>query len=306
MDFRYLLRRSLSLMRRYHALWILGIMASLVGGVGVSNLRYSPGTSSVLKFSDLLDEGRELLSSHPALVVVLATLALILLMAFVYISLVSRAALILSVYRLEAMGEKRIVMRRAFRQGMPFFGGFLAVYIVALIGYTAIGYGAVSLVLSSWEKGGVNWTIYLTVPLAGLVLLLCYALLVTLQYFSLRAIALESAGIGRSLVRAARLLGAHLGDCAKLALTYLVIYAGAAGALALAVGLPVYYYVIEPVRRQSGSGPALVATLLVALLSYPLLLAVDGILGAYINGMYTIGFLQLSGRCPAPGGEKCG
>ncbi len=298
MDYRYLLRRSLALMRRYRALWILGILASLVGGVGVSNFRYSPGSSSIMNLSDLLREGKDLLLRRPGLVVILATAIVVLLMIFIFISLVSRAALILAVYRVEAQGEKKIVMRRTFREGIAFFWGFLAIYLIALVGYTAIGYGAVALVLSSWGNAGLNWTIYLTAPLAALGLLVCYALLVTVQYFSLRAIALESAGTWSSLVRATRLLASHLGDCAKLALTYLVVYVGVVGALALALGLPLYYYVIEPVRQQSGSGPALVTTILIALLSYPLLLIVDGMLGAYINGMYTIGFLQVNGMWP--------
>ncbi len=295
MDYRYLLRRSLALMRRYRALWVLGILASLVGGVGVTNLRYSPGSSSILNLSDLLREAHKLLLERPGLVVLLTTIILVLLAFFIFVSLVSRAALILAVYQVEAQGEKRIVMRQSFRQGAAFFWSFLVIYIVALIGYSAIGYGAVTLILSSWGSGGLNWTIYLTVPLAALGLIICYALLVTVQYFSLRAIALESAGTWRSMVRAARLLMAHLGDCAKLALTYLVVYVGAVGALALAVGLPLYYYVIQPVQQESGSGPALVTTILIALASYPLLLVVDGVLGAYINGMYTIGFLQLNG-----------
>lgn len=306
MDYGYLVRRSLALMRRYRALWILGILASLVGGVGVTNLRYSPGSSSVLNLSDLLHEAEDLLLRRPGLVVILVTLTLLLLAFFVFISLVSRAALILAVNEVESRGENSITMRRTFREGMAFFWPFLAVYIVALIGYSAIGYGAVTLVLSSWGNAGLSWTIYLTAPLAGLGLIVCYALVVTVQYFSLRAIALESAGTWRSLVRATRLVSSHLGDCAKLALTYLVVYAGAVGALALAVGLPLYYYVIQPIKDQSGSGPALVMTILVALLSYPLLLVVDGILGAYINGMYTIGFLQLNGtwRGRTIGGES--
>ena len=57
MDYRYLLRRSLALMRRYRSLSILGILASLVGGVGAGNLRYSPGRSGILNLSDLLREG---------------------------------------------------------------------------------------------------------------------------------------------------------------------------------------------------------------------------------------------------------
>ncbi len=295
MDYRYLLRRSLALIRRYRALGILGILASLMGGVGASNLRYSPDSSSILNLSDLLREGRNLLLRRPALVVILATAVLVLLLIFVFISLVSRAALILAVYRVEAFGEKRIVMRHAFREGSAYFWSFLVIYLVALVGYTAIGYGAVALVLSFWGSAGLNWTIYLTAPLAALGLIGCYALVVTVQYFSLRAIALESAGTWRSLVRATRLMTAHLADCVKLALTYLVVYVGVVGALALALGLPLYYYVIEPVRQQSGSGPALVTTILIAALSYPLLLVVDGILGAYINGIYTIGYIQLNG-----------
>ncbi len=295
MDYRYLARRSLALMRRYRALWILGILASIIGGVGVTNLRYSPGSSSILNLSDLLHEAEDLILRRPGLVVILATIILLILAFFVFVSLVSRAALILAVWEVESRGEHKISMRRTLREGMAYFWPFLVVYIVALIGYTAIGYGAVTLVLSSWGSAGLNWTIYLTAPLAALGLIVCYTLVVTIQYFSLRAIALESAGTWRSLVRATRLLASHMGDCAKLALTYLVVYVGAVGALALAVGLPLYYYVIQPVKEQSGSGPALVMTILVALLSYPLVLVVDGILGAYINGMYTIGFLQLNG-----------
>ncbi len=302
MDYRYLLRRSLSLMRRYHALWVLGILASLVGGVGVTNLRYSPGSSSILNLSDLLHEAHKLLVERPGLVVFLATAVLVLLSFFVFVSLVSRAAMILAVYQVEAQGQKKILMRRSLREGASFFWSFLVIYIVALAGYSAIGYGAATLILSSWGREGLNWTIYLTVPFAALGLIICYALLVTVQYFALRAVALESAGTWRSLVRASRLLMAHLGDCTKLALTYLVVYVGAVGALALAVGLPLYYYVIEPVRQQSGSGPALITTILIGLASYPLLLVVDGVLGAYINGMYTIGFLQLNGTWSS-GGE---
>ena len=306
MDYRYLLRRSLALMRRYRALWILGILASLAGGVGVSNLRYSPGTSSIVNLSDLWREGRDLLLRRPALVVILASIALVLLLIFVFVSLASRAALIVAVYRVEALGENRIVMRHAFREGSAYFWSFLLIYLVALVGYTAIGYAAVALVLSSWGSAGLNWTIYLTAPLAALGLVGCYALVVTVQYFSLRAIALESAGTWRSLVMATRMMASHLTECVKLALTYLVVYVGAVAALALALGLPFYYYVIEPVRRQSGSGPALVTTILIAILSYPLLLIVDGILGAYINGMYTIGYLQLNGIGRKQGSEVGG
>ena len=237
--------------------------------------------------------------------VTLATAALVLLMLFIFVSLVSRAALILAVYGVETQGEKKIVMRQAFRDGTAFFWSFLAIYAVALVGYAAVGYGAATLVLSSWGSAGLDWTIYVTAPLAALALLLSYALLVTVQHFSLRAITLESAGTWRSLARATRLMASHPGDCVKLALTYLVVYAGAVSALALALGLPLYYCVIEPVRRQAGSGPALITAILAAVLGYPLLLVVDGILGAYINGMYTIGYIQLNGTWPK-GGEVGG
>jgi hypothetical protein len=273
MDYGKVLNRSVNIVWQNKFLIVIGILASLGSGSfggGGGNGNGAP-----------LEE--EISALAVGLIVALVCLVLIVGIVLWVISTIARGGLIASVDSIES-GDKSS-FRQAWSAGwdkaLTLLGiGFLPAIpglILFVSGVAALGaYGGIKALIGE-EFGTQFWTTGLGITIAVLACIVVPVVLVLsiLRNFAERACMLEDLGVIDAYRRGASVLSANLGEAIILFLLQIVIF--------IILGIVLFL-------------PGLVLCL--CCLLWPLLLAVEGAISAFLSTLWTLAWRTWTGETP--------
>ncbi|MCL6509684.1 MAG: hypothetical protein K6U78_03255 [Anaerolineae bacterium] len=323
MDFGATISRAFNIVLKHRALWILGFLASLIGGAGGSTSAFNAPSGSFTPTGptgDLPPEMQnffEQLADNPGLILAglmgfVCVLFLISIVLWV-ISIIAHGGLIGGVRQIEEEGGTSF--GRAWSVGArkfwPLFGLSLLLALpglVLLVLFLLLFGGSLLPIIAASTSGDET---ALAGAAGGLFLLLCgggflacigliYGILAAaLQTFGERAIVLENLGVVDALRRGWEVIRSNLGNIILLALLMLVISIVVGFLVAIVAGLlftPTLAAVFIGVGREGGIGAG---TIILGALTFLIVVVVSAIINAFFTAfastVWTLAYRQFTG-----------
>jgi hypothetical protein len=280
MDYGKILNRSVNIVWQNKFLIVVGVLASLGSGSFGGGTGSGDGTGNAQPFPEL---GDEIAALAVGLIIAVACLILIVGIVLWAISTIARGGLIASVDSIES-GEKSS-FRQAWSAGWHKVGTLLGIGILPAIpglilfvgGLLAFGaYGGINALIGD-EFDSVFGSTGLGITLAVLACIVVPIVLVlsVLRNFAERACMLEDLGVIDSYRRGMDVLRANLGEAIILFLLQIVIF--------IILGIVLFI-------------PGIV--LVLCCLLWPLLLAVQGAVSAFLSTLWTLAWRTWTGQTP--------
>ncbi len=279
MNYSRIVNRSFEIAWKYKSLWIFGMLA----GSGMSNFNLNLPTQDLDPFAG----GSFGIPEFPPEILGMFILAAgILALVFIVASLISQAALIDSVNRIERGGI--YTFSGAFSAGLDFFLRFLGLGIVGFLSGLVIL--AVLVVI-----GVLFFAIHTALGIFSLLILIpvfFFAIFFLASVFNLAdcALVVRNISIGDALEEGWLLTTRNLG---KAAIIFLIFIAFAIGfAIVGAIVWAIFSLPLAAMGLVAGLEP--VAALFVGLiLGLPISLVLGGLVGVFFTNLYTLFYIEL-------------
>jgi hypothetical protein len=279
MNYSRIINRSFEIAWKYKSLWIFGMFAS--GGFSNFNLNlpiedaggFDPSGLGIPEFST------EFLGMF---ILAAAVLGLV----FIVLSLISQAAIIDSINRIERGGRYRF--GDAFSAGVDFFLRFLGLWLLFLAA-TVVPIVVLAVI------AGVAFAVHVAVGILSLLFVIPAFIFLFFVVFSIaslaqRVIVVRNASIGDALEESWLLVKRNFGKTATIFLIFLAFLIGF-GILAAIIWL-IFSLPIAGLGLIAGLDP--VSSLLAGLvLGLPVSVVIGGILGVFYTGLYTLFYFDL-------------
>jgi hypothetical protein len=238
-----------------------------------------------------------------ALILVVAAVAVLIVLLFIVMSLISQGALAESVAAIDRGESRRF--SSAFRVGVynlwRVLGYFLLLVLISLGLLLVIGGPLallVTVVFAGTEAAGARILIVVLAALVGIILLLVVFVPLSIVWqFGLRELVVQREGIVGSIGGGYRLFRRNLGKSLLLLVIQIAIAIGAGLALLIAT-LLLGLLLAAPALILFATGlntAGIVAGIVAGLILLPLLLVASGALGAFNHSYWTLAYLRLTG-----------
>ncbi|MCS6848072.1 MAG: hypothetical protein RMN52_10190 [Anaerolineae bacterium] len=321
MDFGATISRAFNIVLKHRALWILGFLASLVGGVGsAGNSFNTSGGAFTSPSGELSPEAERFfnqLTTDPGLILAGLTgflcIALLISLVLWVISIMAQGGLIGGVRQIEEEGST--TFGQAWSVGVRKFWPLLGLSLLLALP------GLVLLVLFLLLFGGTLFPIFAATvsgdeaaqaaAAGGIFLLICgggvlgcitliYAVIAAaLQTFGERAIVLENKGVIDALSRGWAVFRSNLGNIILLALLMFVIGVVVNFIVGIIAGLlfaPTLISIIFGAGSEGGVGPS---TLILGGLTFLVVVVIGAIISAifaaFSSAVWTLAYRQFTG-----------
>lgn len=285
MNFGEVFARAWQIIWRNKVLWIFGLLAGLAAtGDNGNGLRFEYSSDRAPWLNNFFDN----IPGWAWLLLVLA--GLVLLVLVIVLSAIGRAGLMRGAWLADA-GETGLTFTRLFAEGRTYFVRVLLLEILLVaLGLTLI----VALLFPALFTFGIAliclWPLFcLLVP--------AFIALSVLSKLAIAAITGENLGVMDGLRRGWEVLRANLLQIAAVAFVLLL----GGFVISAVVGIPAMA-MLAPLAYNAGRTGAIVGVVLFVLY-LPILLAVSGLLTAYVDSVWTVAFRRLTGRALAPAAE---
>lgn len=308
MKWKEIVLKSFDYIKKYRALWYLGILAALTegGSAGGNFSGFNNSTSSgsgelSSSMQSSLDKFINWVSNNQAEIVVIILAGFVISLIILYVSYSARAGLIYSVYRAES-GDKKPEFHAAFHAGQKYFWRFLgltlliALMVFAVI-FMLIGVIAVFAVLVASVS---LWFLIIAIPIGLLLILGIIVLAIYLNwimFLAYREIIISRKRIVASIAAARELVHHKFTD---VALAWLIqaaigVVAGIAMAIVLLVVGGTLFAIGVGVYFAGGLTAVVIYGVLAAIIFIALALLLGGILNAYYSTYWTLVYTKLKG-----------
>jgi hypothetical protein len=283
-------------------LWFYGVFAGAGANIPLPNIGgggdFDFDGPSAARAAVAASQGSEI---DPGLAITIGVAVVLLLLAFIVLSLIAQGALAESVAAIDRGGQRSF--RTAWQAGTRHVWrvlGFVVLLLVIVLGLVlVIGIPLVAIVaavFSATESLAVKIIVGVVAGLVGLagLLLLLIPVQIIGQY-GLREVVLRESRPVAALRGAYRLLRAHIGKSLILLLIQLGLAIGAALVLILAgllVGLLLFLPTIALAIAELGTA-ALVTGIVAGVVLVTLLVVAYGALGAFNHSFWTLAYLRL-------------
>ncbi|MEI6144043.1 MAG: hypothetical protein WCP91_00405 [Candidatus Berkelbacteria bacterium] len=306
MKWKEILLKALEYIKKYRALWYLGILAALTEGGSGSNFSSikSSATGNSTGLTDTMQSSLnkvfDWISNNRAEVVVIALALVLISLIILYISYSARAGLIHSIDKAES-GGKKPEFHEAFHTGQKYFWRFLglslliALMIFAVV-FVLVGLIAIFIILVAAVS---MWFLIVVIPVGLLLVLGIVVLAVYLGWIlqlAFREVVIKEKSISAAFAGArelihhnftnvvlAWLIQAAVNLVAGIAMVIVVLVIG--GAL-FAIGVGIYF--------AGGLAAVLAYGSAAVIIFIALTLFLSGIIAAYISTYWTIVYKTLS------------
>lgn len=301
MDYGWVLKRAWEITWKFKGLWVLGILASCSsggggggGGGGGSGSSYQVGGGSDPRFLEF----QRWIESIPAetwiLIAIIAGLIIFVLgLAFLVLGVIGQGGLIAGFNKVEDSGS--VTLAEAFRIGTANFWRLIGVRIIFWLAGVILAIVLVATVILV-SIGTLGIGLLCLVPL--LCLLIPVGAVVGI-YVLLTQVALvtEALTVGESFRRSWQVMKTNLGPVIVVGLIVLF----GSGAIGLVLALPIIAVVLPAAMVVAfGGDQATTAGLVTAglcLVGYlPVMIVANGVLQAYVTGVWTLSFRQWTGK----------
>jgi hypothetical protein len=298
MNYGELIQQSFWIAWRNRYLWVFGFFAG--GGGGLN----APTNVGDLSSGDGEDIG-QFFAENLELVITLGAVLLLLILAFLVMSLISQGALAESVAALDRGEPRRFGLD--FRAGLASFWRVLLFSLLALVialGLLLLIGGPVALgiygVIAGTESLGARVGVIVLLALVGIVALIAVFIpFAIVTQLGLRELIIRRERVVEALRAGYRLFRGRLGTTLLVALLQWGL-ALAAGLVLVLAGVVLALVLVVPVVVLATSGytaAAVVAGVFAGLLFFVPLAVASGAVGTFNHAMWTIAYLRL--RMPA-------
>jgi membrane-anchored glycerophosphoryl diester phosphodiesterase (GDPDase) len=295
-NFGEVLTRAWQIVWKHKVLWVFGIFAGCArgggggGGTGGGGGGTGPGEQPFPQLQQLFDQLGQWISENTWIVIVFVLLLLVLIVLAIFLGTIGRIGLIKGTSQAE-MGVERLNFGELFSESTPYFwrvfGLSLLIFLISL------------LVLVPLALGGVLFSA-LTAGIGALCLLPLLCLLVpVLWFFSIvieqanAAIVLDDLSIGDGFRKGWEVVRANIGPMILMAL---IIFIGS-GVVGFIIAIPIIAAVIPLIfSAASNNANPVWITVVCCALYFPVLLLLSGILNAYVQSVWALTYLRLTGK----------
>jgi hypothetical protein len=296
-NFGEVLTRAWQIIWKHKVLWIFGIFAGCGrgggGGSGSGQVRGS-GDQPFPQLEQLFQQIGQWIEENPWIVAIVVLLGILLLLVSIFLGTIGRIALIRGTYRAEA-GAERFNFGELFSESMPYFwrvfGLSLLIFLIALVVFIPLVLGGA---LFGALTAGIGALCLL--PLICLLIPLAWALSVVIEQANV-AIVLENLGIGDGFRRGWEVVRANIGPILVLTL---IIFIGS-GVVGFIIAIPIIAAVFPLIfSAASNTTSPIWITLICCAAYFPVLLILSGILNAYVQSVWALTYMRLTGPQGSP------
>ena len=296
-NFGEVLTRAWQIIWKHKVLWIFGILAGCGrgGGGGSGGGQVSGSGSGDQPFPQLEQFFQQIgqwIQDNPWIVAVFVLLVLVLVIVSIFLGTIGRIGLIKGTYQAEA-GAERLNFGELFSESMPYFwrvfGLSFLIFLIALVVFIPLVLGGT---LFSALTAGIGLLCFL--PVICLLVPLLWALSVVIEQANV-AIVLENLSIGDGFRRGWGVVRANVGP---ILLLTLIIFIGS-GVVGFIIAIPLIAAVLPLIfsAASNSTGPIWI-TVICCALYFPILLALSGILNAYVQSVWTLTYMRLTANPP--------
>jgi membrane-anchored glycerophosphoryl diester phosphodiesterase (GDPDase) len=314
MSYGDLIRDAFRISWRNKYLWFFGFFA---GGSGANLLGNVPSSGGNLDGGDFEQSGASGLAAqvgpgifgNAALIVALVVVGVVLLLAFVVMSLISQGALSENVAAIDRGEGRRFSSgwRAGLRNLWRVLGYYVVFFLIAIGLLIAIGVPIALLIAGTFaatDSVGARIGVAVLVGLLGvLLLILVFVPLSIIGQYSLREIVVRREGVFASVGGGYRVFRTNVGRSLLLWLINLGLGIGVGIAVLiglLLVGLVLFLPTILLVFAE-GTTAAVVTGIIAGVILLPIVLVVSGATGAFFHSYWTLAYLRLTGYRVEPG-----
>lgn len=314
MNYGDLIRDAFVISWRNKFLWFFGFFA---GGTGTNFLSNVPTGGGNFGGDDFEQSGASGFAAqvgpgifdNAALIVALVVVGVVILLAFIALSLISQGALAESVAAIDRGEGRRFSSGwRAGLRNLWRVLGYYVVYVLISLGLlVAIGIPIALLVAGTFavtESTGARIAVAVLGGLLGLVLLLVvFVPFSIIGQYALREIVVRRDGVFASVGGGYRIFRRNVGRSLLVWLINLGLGIGVGIAVLIAlllVGLVLFLPTIILAFAEYATA-AVVAGIVAGVILLPILLAVSGATGAFFHSYWTLAYLRLTGHREDPG-----
>lgn len=286
MDIGNVLSRAWQTVWKHKVLWIFGILAGCgsASTSGGSNSGWSVASEEFNGYY-LNIEGWQL----GAILTVLFCLALIIIFLVIFLGAIGRIGLVRGTLHVDR-GQEKLNFGELFNESMPYFWRvFGLTLLVALLTFFGVLFVGIPLSI-------------ITCGIGFIVLVIALLLLPVLVELSVIAIVVEDVGVFDGLKLGWDTLRKNLGT---MILLWLILYLGLGLITMFIVGIPLALLAIPIVSGLIiGNGQLPTAGFIISAICFvafiPVLLAISGIVRAFVTSSWTLTYLELTGQSSTP------
>ncbi|MCX6810510.1 MAG: hypothetical protein NTY30_02085 [Candidatus Berkelbacteria bacterium] len=302
MKWKEILLKALDYIKKYRALWYLGILAALTEGASGGNFygfNNGSGGNNSTEIQSSLNKVVDWISGNRLEVGVLLVAFILISWIILYISYSARAGLIYSIDQTE-LGEKKPEFHQAFHSGQKYFWRFLGLtLLIALmvfaVAFVLVGLIAICIVLAVSVS---IWFLIVLIPLGLLLILGIILLSVYLNWILLlgyREIVIKNRKIIVAIKQARELVHHHFSDIilAWLIQAAIGIAAGIATAVVLLVVGGALFVIGAGIYFAGGLTAVIIHGSIASAAFIALTLLLAGIINAYISIYWTLIYRKL-------------
>ena len=291
-NFGDVLTRAWQIVWKHKVLWIFGIFAGCSrggsggGGGGGGGGGTGPGNQPFPQLQQFFDQLGQWINDNPWIVAVFVILVLALVVLSVFIGTIGRIGLIRGTYQAE-QGAERLVFGELFSGSLPYFwrvlGLSLLIFLIAILIF-------VPLALFGVLTAGVGFLCIL--PLICILIPVLWAVSVVIEQAN-AAIVLDNLGIGDGLRKGWEVVRANVGPIILLAL---ILFIGS-GIVGFIIAIPIIAAVFPLIfgAASNNTNPIWI-TVICCALYFPILLVLSGILNAYVQSVWALTYMRLTGK----------
>jgi hypothetical protein len=236
------------------------------------------------------DQFGQWINDNPWIVAVFVVLVIALVLLGIFLGTIGRIALIRGTYQSE-QGAERLVFGELFSGSMPYFwrvfGLSLLIFLIAVLIFIPLALGGA---LFGALTAGIGLICLL--PLVCLLVLALWAVSVVIEQAN-AAIVLDNLGIGDGLRKGWDVVRDNIGPIILLAL---ILFIGS-GIVGFVIAIPIIAAVFPLIfgAANNSTGPIWI-TVICCALYFPLLLVLSGILNAYVQSVWALTYMRLTGK----------
>jgi len=288
-NFGEVLTRAWQIIWKHKVLWIFGILASCGrggggGGSGGGNSGFSQPDRPPFSDTRAFDQFGQWVNENMWIFIVIAIVVLILIVLFAFLGTIGRIGLIKGTYKAE-QGAEQLILGEMFSESTPYFWRVFGLsFLIGLVFLILL----IPIILFGVLTAGIGFACLL--PLICILIPISWVVMVVIEQ-SNAAIVLEDLNMLDGLKRGWEIVKSNIGPAILMAIILGVI----SFVVGLVIAIPLLIAVIPLViGAASGEPTSYWIAGICCVIHFPILLALNGIMVAYVASAWTLTYMRLT------------
>jgi hypothetical protein len=299
MNIGEVLSKAWNILWKHKVLWIFGILAGCTANYGNTSSYSISGEDLPAEINYQISQIDPAVLTAVGIFLIIAAFLVIIL--FIFLGTIGRIGLIRGAKQAD-QGVEKLSFGELFRGSMPYFWRVFFLYlVVGIAAFLAIVAFATFTVIGTALTLGL--LAICLIPVFCLIAPIAWLITIILEQASI-AIVSENLGVLEGLARGWEVFKANFGTMVGMGLILLV-----AGLVAgFIIGIPLFILAIPAILTLTQAGgqfdwSTMLIYILLGLLYLPVLIFLTGLIRTYVGSAWTLTFLRLTAKPPAPAPE---